>query len=88
MAEQYRIVLAPSASKELEDLPAGTVERIVKKIDGLAENPRPPGAIKLTGIPSWRVRIGDFRVIYSIDDRTKTVRVDGIRHRSKAYRRL
>ncbi|MEI6084420.1 MAG: type II toxin-antitoxin system RelE/ParE family toxin [Verrucomicrobiota bacterium] len=53
----------------------------------MAVNPRPPGCKKLKGYHDlWRVRLGDYRVIYSIDDRARAVDVNAVRHRSEAYR--
>ena len=85
MAE-YRITIKPSASKELDRLPDNVASRAVKKIAALASQPRPSGVKKLKGEPErWRLRIGDWRVIYSIDDRNRVVDVIYVRHRSAAY---
>jgi mRNA interferase RelE/StbE len=68
-------------SRELHD-------RIITAIQGLAENPRPQGCRKLTGSQSdWRIRMGDYRVIYEIADEIRVVRVHRVRHRREAYRR-
>ena len=88
MAE-YSITFARSARKELERLPGDTAERILAKIESLAGNPRPVGVIKLHGQKNlWRLRAGDFRVIYAIDDFAKLVDVSIIRHRREVYRGL
>jgi mRNA interferase RelE/StbE len=82
----YEITLKPSAVKELNGLPANVATRVVAKIIALAATPRPPGVKKLEGEPVlWRIRIGDWRVIYSIDDHKRIVDIVYIRHRSKAY---
>lgn len=82
----YKITFARSARKELQHLPAKLVARIVPRIDALAKNPRPPGCRKLAGEENlWRIRIGDYRVVYSIYDSNRVVDVARVRHRSKAY---
>ena len=82
----YRISFANSARKELEGLAAEVVRRVFPKIEALAARPRPPGCRKLQGLKNlWRIRIGPYRVIYSIDDERRLVDIVAIRHRSKAY---
>lgn len=61
------------------------IERVREKIRALSSTPRPAGAKKLKGANTWRIRIGDWRVLYEIDDASKVVDVAAIRHRSKAY---
>lgn len=83
----YEIVLTRSARKELEVLNYKIVLQILKKIENLSLNPRPFGSKKLKGEKDlWRVRVGDYRVIYSIDDSGKLVDVSVIRHRKDVYR--
>ena len=85
MAE-YRLTISRQASKEFEALPAEVIERVRQKIRALATTPRPPGSKKLRDTQrTWRIRIGDWRVLYEIDDARKLVDVAAIRHRSKAY---
>ncbi len=61
--------------------------RIIWRIEALASNPRPPGCVKLRGADDlWRIRVGDYRVIYSIDDGARIVDISAVRHRSDAYR--
>jgi mRNA interferase RelE/StbE len=85
----YTITFARSARKELENLPANIADRILRKIEALAENPRLPGVIKLQGGKNfWRLRIGDYRVVYSIDDFFRIVDVAIVRHRRDVYRDL
>jgi mRNA interferase RelE/StbE len=82
----YRVSLAASAEKELHWLPAKLVARIMGRVERLASNPRPPGCKKLVGGDrEWRIRIGDWRVVYEIDDRAKTVDVTRIAHRRDVY---
>jgi len=85
----YSITLARSARKELERLPSSTVARILSKVESLAEIPRPSGVTKLQGqMGLWRMRVGDYRIIYSIDDLSKKVDISLIRHRRDVYRDL
>ena len=85
----YTIRFTRSARKELEPLPADTAHRILEKIESLAGNPRLPGTIKLRGQRHlWRMRVGDCRVIYLIDDFTKAIDISVVRHRRDIYRDL
>lgn len=85
----YRIVFKPSVRKDFRDLSKPIVERVLVRIDGLAENPRPRQSAKLTGTEGlYRLRVGDYRVIYAVDDETKTVMIHYARHRRDAYRAL
>ena len=85
MAE-YSISFARSARKDLERLDAQTVQRVFSRIEKLAAQPRPPGCLKLQGSSDlWRMRVGDYRVIYAIDDRARVVDINAIRHRREAY---
>jgi mRNA interferase RelE/StbE len=83
---RYSIVLARSASKELESLESKFVARVISRVMALSENPRPSGCKKLAGAGNvWRIRIGDYRVIHRVDDTASLVTVMVLRHRSKAY---
>jgi mRNA interferase RelE/StbE len=85
----YRIELAPSAARELERLPRNIQRRVAQKIDDLANNPRPSGSTKLQGRANrWRIRVGDYRIIYDIEDTIVRVLVLKIGHRRDVYRRL
>ena len=82
----YRVSLTASAEKELHRLPAQMVARIVPHLEGLASAPRPPGCKKLRGGDNeWRVRVGDYRSVYEIDDKARTVDVTRIAHRREVY---
>jgi mRNA interferase RelE/StbE len=82
----YSITFARSARKELESLNAPLIQRIFPKIEALAKEPRPKGCLKLRGEKNlWRIRAGDYRVIYAIYDDKKVVDVIAVRHRSAAY---
>jgi mRNA interferase RelE/StbE len=84
--DRFFVAIKPSAKKELEALPDIMLDRTVRKIESLAALPRPSGCKKLKGYSNhWRIRIGDWRVVYTIDDLAKMVRVTRIAHRSEVY---
>lgn len=86
MAE-YTVVFARSARKELQSLDPPVALRVLKRIETLVTNPRPAGTTKLEGaIDLWRIRIGEWRVVYRIADREKLVDIVAVRHRREAYR--
>jgi len=82
----YDLRIKPSAVKELEDLQAKDRRRIVSKIQNLAEEPRPRGCEKLSGRNRFRLRQGDFRILFEVDDGAETVTVVKIGHRRDVYR--
>lgn len=88
----YQVAVAAPAARDLAALvrrpPAGNLlQRIQQAILSLAEDPRPPGARKLVGAEEgWRLRIGDYRILYDINDDDKVVTIGRILHRSDAYR--
>lgn len=85
MAE-YSIAFARSARRELEVLDSSVLSRILPKIESLSLHPRPHGSRKLTGEKYlWRIRIGDYRVIYSILDKERRIDITAVRHRREAY---
>ncbi len=82
----YEITFAASAKREFRDLSPDVIDRIRPKVRELANDPRPPGCKKLHGHKDrWRIRIGDYRIVYSIDDANKTVDVTRIAHRREVY---
>jgi len=85
----YRILIKPNAKKAIDTLPKSLKKRIKTKIEALSSNPRPPDCKKLEGFGevAWRVRVGKWRMIYSIDDKERTVVITAVAHRSSAYRR-
>jgi mRNA interferase RelE/StbE len=85
---KYYVAVASSAEKELKKLSGQLIARIVARLESLASNPRPPGCKKLRGGDGeWRIRVGDWRVVYTIDDAELQVEVTRIRHRSEVYER-
>lgn len=84
---RYSIFLRPAVLRDLKSFPEKLRQRVEAAIDRLAENPRPHGARKLAGFDDeWRLRVGDYRVLYVIDDVLKRVTVARVAHRSEAYR--
>jgi mRNA interferase RelE/StbE len=85
---EYILKVKPSAAKELDRLPASLFRRVDAKILQLENNPRPPGAAKLKGYAQyWRIRVGDYRVVYRIDDQLREIVVTRIAHRNEVYER-
>lgn len=83
----YRLVLRPAAQRDLGGLPRATLGRLERAIERLRENPRPPGCKKLSGFEhEWRVRVGDYRILYIVDDAQQEIRVARVAHRREAYR--
>ena len=82
----YRIVVRRSASKEIEALPSKDRRRIVTRIQSLAVNPRPGGCEKLSGEEKYRLRQGDYRILYEISDRELIVAVVKVGNRRDVYR--
>ncbi len=83
---KFEIRFKRSAAKELLKLSRIDNRRIMSRIQSLGDNPRPPGCERLTGLDSYRIRQGDFRVIYTIDDERIIVEVIRVGHRSDVYR--
>jgi len=85
---RYQVSFAPAADRQLRKLPQAVQKRIVRSVEGLQTNPRPPGAIKLQGERElYRIRAADWRVVYQIADDRLVVLVVRIGHRGDVYRR-
>ena len=82
---EYTVLILPSAQKQLDKLPNAIATRIEDKMLDLEGDPRPPGCKKLRGRDAWRIRIGDYRVIYEINDGKLIVTVITIGHRREVY---
>ena len=83
----YRVLIERAAEKDLGRLSSGIHDRIIVAIQTLARNPRPPGCRKLSGTKgAWRIRVGDYRVVYEIADEIRIVRINRVRHRREVYR--
>jgi len=85
---KYFLEIKPSAARELDALDDAFFARLDAKIVALAENPRPAGCKKLKGFKDhWRIRVGDWRVLYIIDDAAKLVSITRVAHRKQVYER-
>jgi mRNA interferase RelE/StbE len=83
---KYRITIKKSAAKELESLPKKDLRRIIKHIRALVDNPRPHGSKKLSRKEQYRFRQGDYRIVYSIEDKDSLIDIFKIGHRREIYR--
>ena len=82
----YRLLIKPSAGKEIEALPKQDRRRIIAKITSLSRDPRPPGGEKLSGHDYYRLRQGNYRILYEIRDLDLIVVVVKVGHRRDVYR--
>ncbi|MCF6174572.1 MAG: type II toxin-antitoxin system RelE/ParE family toxin [Victivallaceae bacterium] len=83
---KYKIKIKASAIKELNKIPSQYLKKITAKISALSENPRPMGCEKLSGEEKYRIRQGNYRIIYSITDGLLLVHVIKIGHRKDIYK--
>jgi mRNA interferase RelE/StbE len=85
----YRVMLKPSVEKDLRALPKASLARLIRRIEELTNNPIPRQSVKLTGAEHlYRIRVGDYRIIYAVDADAKQVVVYYVRHRRDVYRDL
>jgi mRNA interferase RelE/StbE len=82
----YKLFIKPSAAKEIEALPKPERRRIVAKVSSLSRDPRPPGCEKLSGQDRYRLRQGNYRILYEIQDMALVVVVVKVGHRRDVYR--
>jgi len=83
----YEVLLERRAERDLKKLSQAMFYRVIPQIKELSENPRPSGCRKITGSKNdWRIRIGDYRIIYEIDEKEKAVKVMRIKHRREVYK--
>ena len=82
----YDLRLKRSAERDLDNLPSRTHDRIIARLMSLKENPLPVGVVKLKGREGYRLRVGDYRVIYTVDDINMKVEVLSVAHRKEVYR--
>ena len=83
---EYEVKVIPSAQKDLDNLEKRFFEQIKDKINSLKSNPRPPNCLKLTTEEGYRIRSGDYKVLYRIDDKNKVIYIYRIKHRKESYR--
>lgn len=87
--ERYALVFMPAAARQVRKLPRDAAERVKKATEDLRDDPRPAGVVKLAGTEDlWRIRVGDYRVIYQIADGVLVVTVVHVGHRREVYRQL
>lgn len=84
--DAYKLFVKPSAAKELEAVPKEDRRRIVRRIEGLSADPRSIGCEKLSGEDKYRIRQGDYRVVYLVNDERREAVVFKIGHRREVYR--
>ena len=84
----YTVRIKRSAEKEMDQLPARTFERVSQAILKLERVPRPRGSQKLRGVQDYRLRVGQYRVLYTIDDRARVIEIVAVGHRREVYRGL
>jgi mRNA interferase RelE/StbE len=82
----YKIFIKPSAVKDLDSLPNKEVEKISSRLFQLVADPRPIGVQKLSDKEGYRIRSGNYRILYEINDKSETIFVYRIKHRKEAYR--
>ena len=84
----YEVRISNSAAKEIQNLPKQEIKKVVSKIEGLAENPRPVGCKKLEGTKEklWRLRSGNYRIVFAIEDTIKIVEVRSVGDRKQIYK--
>lgn len=83
---RYELVIRPSVAKDTKSIPSGDMKKILRKMESLRDDPHPPGSVKLSGQEHYRVRQGDYRIIYQIEAGQLIVIVVKIRHRRDVYR--
>ena len=84
---RYTVTFAPATDRQLGKLPENVQRRIVRAVESMEDDPRPSGAVKLAGEDNlWRIRVGTYRVVYTIDDERLVVLVVRVAHRKDVYR--
>lgn len=81
----YTVALTSRAARELRHLPREVSRRVGEALRALQDDPRPPGCRKLTGADEWRIRVGDYRIRYRIDDSAHHILITRIAHRREVY---
>lgn len=82
----YELLIRPSVKKDVKKIPADDLKKILDRIEALREDPRPPGSVKLSGMEYYRIRQGDYRIVYEIQDGRLIVIVIKVGHRRDLYR--
>jgi mRNA interferase RelE/StbE len=82
----YKIIIGGQADRQIKKLPPEYFRLVQQHLKSLADNPRPYGAEKLTNQEGYKLRVGVYRILYTIDDKTQTITVYRVKHRREAYR--
>jgi mRNA interferase RelE/StbE len=82
----YNIQVLPSARKDLDSFDKHLFDQVADKIHSLESSPRPFGCVKLTGEEGYRIRSGNYRILYRIDDKNKVIFIYRVKHRKESYR--
>lgn len=82
----YRLFILPSAQRDCDKLSGKILRQVKNKISPLEKEPRPPGCIKMTREEGYRLRTGNYRILYRIDDKEKIVYIYRVKHRRESYR--
>jgi mRNA interferase RelE/StbE len=82
----YELMIRPSVKKDVKKIPDADLRKILERIEALREDPRPPGSVKLSGMEYYRIRQGDYRIVYEIQDAVLVVIVIKVGHRRDIYR--
>lgn len=83
----YEVVFEAKVLKAMRHFPAADQRRLMSKAEALAEQPRPPGTEKLTDVVGWRLRVGDYRIVYRIDEMEETIIITRVSQRGDVYRK-
>ncbi|MEW5933643.1 MAG: type II toxin-antitoxin system RelE/ParE family toxin [Bacillota bacterium] len=81
----YRVLWTSAAERQMGKLPRQVAAALVAAAESLCDNPRPHGAVKLVGRDEWRLREGDYRMIYTVDDARREVTIQVVGHRKDVY---
>ena len=84
---KYSVRLEKAAERQLEKLPAEILGRVSQQLMDLERNPRQRNVKKLMGVEGYRIRVGDYRILFTIDDKSNQVRVYRVKHRKEVYRK-
>ncbi len=84
----YRLEILPGAERDVRRLAPAILRRVDARLRALADQPRPPGVRPLPGSPFWRLRVGDYRIFFTINDADQVVTIVRVRHRGDVYRGL
>ena len=86
MPAPYKLIVQPSVARDMKSIPKGDRLRILRRVESLPANPRPSGCVKVDDPATYRVRQGDYRIVYEIDDKARNVTIFKIGHRREVYR--